>query len=478
MGVPADDPTFLFRILSKMDSDASFKREIHKRCMSGDLEWIYSTPQLKIRRALLEFDESLTLASRRIGKSFVSLGTSIEYNIKNPKSVSRIFSSTLKNCQDIVNDNMVIFMQLFPDEFIKRVSSLYRWKFPYLGSEIRIHPLEKGSADNSRGGSCDFAIIEEASFIDEDYLVDALDSVIMPMFLRKDEEKICFVTTAARSDDHWVHRVLEPRCKEKGSLFYASIYDNPHLSASRIAKIQKKMTTEAWHREMLCVPYTDKSRSVIPEFNPDVHVKKLDRPPFIRPLTVLDFGGVRDKHGIVHGYYNPHKRVKYVEGSALYNTHTHTQEIVRRVHKAEEELFGGKLNTRCADAAGQIIVDLNNMEFSTYPPQKRQGSWESGISDLREALIRGQLLISPDCVELIACLKAAIYNKKRTDWERTERHGHFDLLAALIYFNNEVSLSDAYPVNWGVNQENQYIPRSRKRTRQNELSLDMLIGEI
>lgn len=471
--VPADDPEFLEKILTEMEDDIVFREQIYERCMSGDLTWLYTTPQLKIRHALLTFDESLTLASRRLGKSFVGLGVGIELAIKTSGSINRIFSSTQKNCQDIVNDNMVIFMKLFPEGFIVRVSSLYRWKIPSTGSEIRIHPLEKGASDNTRGGSCDFALVEEAAFVDEDDLKDAIESVIIPMFLRKKKERICYISTAARSEEHWIHSTLEARCKENGTLFYATVYDNPHLDADRIEAVKNKLSVEAWHREMLCIPYTDSSRSVIPEFDYKLHVKVLPRPKFIKPISVLDFGGVRDKHGIVFGYYDVIARRKYAMGDLLLPSYSPTETVVEAVEEKEKKLFGGPLNMRCADAAGQIIVDLNSKGCVAYPPRKGQGSWESGINALKESFKNGTLYIHPSCKDLIGTIRSAIYNKNRTDWERSERYGHYDLLAALIYFNNEVDTSRAYPINWGLNPQNQNIPKHREPNT--GLTLDALM---
>lgn len=473
--LPADDPNFLNDVLTAMEDDRDFREHIYEKTTHGDLSWVLTTPQLKIRAALREHDESLTLASRRIGKSFAGLATILEEVIENPGSVGRIFSSTQKNCQDIVNDNMVLLERLFPKGFITRVRSLYRWRLSN-GSEIRLHPLERGVADNARGGKCEFALIEEASFISEEELLYALDSIIRPMFLRAKRLRIGFVTTAAMTDEHWIHRVLQPRCKKKGALFYATIHENPHLTKKRIKEMKAVMLVDSWHREMLCVPYIDRHRMVIPEFDLDRNVYSLKRPEFYKPLTVIDFGGVRDKHGIVYGHYNQKLGIKYVERGDLLPINTNTEEVYKKALDGEKELYGHVLNMRVVDAPGQVMVDLNTEGFNCYPPNKKQGSWESGIAALREAFLHGRLVISPDCHALITSVKAATYNKQRTDWERSDRHGHYDLLAALIYFNNQVSTSNAYPLYWGLDPEKQYM-RNRK-TPQRDLSLDSLMGEF
>jgi len=43
---------------------------------------------------------------RQIGKSYWSVGHTLEFLIKNPNTIGRIVAPTLSNCNDIVGDNL------------------------------------------------------------------------------------------------------------------------------------------------------------------------------------------------------------------------------------------------------------------------------------------------------------------------------------------------------------------------------------
>ena len=60
------------------------------------------------------------------------------------------------------------------------------------------------------------------------------------------------------------------------------------------------------------------------------------------------------------------------------------------------------------------------------------------VNSVRELVKSGQLIISPECKEMIGNLRSGIWDKHFKSFERTEAYGHFDLLAALIYLNRNI----------------------------------------
>lgn len=92
------------------------------------------------------------------------------------------------------------------------------------------------------------------------------------------------------------------------------------------------------------------------------------------------------------------------------------------------------------DAAGiRLYHDLVNDYGMEILPTDKTDSKEARLSAVRDAFANGRILIHPRCTKMISHLRAARWNKQRTDYERTELHGHFDLLDALVYLWRQVS---------------------------------------
>jgi hypothetical protein len=72
------------------------------------------------------------------------------------------------------------------------------------------------------------------------------------------------------------------------------------------------------------------------------------------------------------------------------------------------------------------------------PVHKATGTGERGfveatVNKLRMLVRDRQIRINPRCKNLIAHLKAGVWNKARSGWERIDGYGHFDFIDALRY---------------------------------------------
>lgn len=465
-----DNPKYLDMLLDLMARDPRRRKQVHQAFLDGTFtNLILTTPQRQMLDLIDTKDEVLLLASRRLGKSFLGLAAAIK-TCATSHQIVRYFCATQKSLQDIVNDNMSLFLQLAPPGFLDRRKTDYRWLVGPHGSEIRLHSMNsRKDVDASRGGSADLAIFEESSFVEEELLQYAREAVVLPMFARKDRIRLVDITTAADTDEHFVHANLEAKARGAGALFKADIYANPHLGPEMVAKLKDKTSEGVWQREYLCNPFRDVNRVVIPEFSDDV-IEEIPRPSHFKPLTVIDFGGVRDKTGIVWGYYDTEKAIYRVLSSLLLASHTSTAEIKEIVLERELELFGYELKNRCADAPGQLAVDLAWNNFAVWLPKKPPGSWEAGIHMVRKLFREQRLSIDPSCSDLILTLRRAMYNQQRTDFQRTEALGHADLLAALMYFVRHASTADCIPEGYGIDATKRFAGWSRKKKKPNLLS--------
>lgn len=98
----------------------------------------------------------------------------------------------------------------------------------------------------------------------------------------------------------------------------------------------------------------------------------------------------------------------------------------------DSDRFAANPATRTTDIALQMIVDMNLDHGIRFNLAKKDDA-EAQLHAIREAFRRNKIEIWPNSGPLESQLNAGTWNEKRTDWSRTEGHGHFDCIAALIY---------------------------------------------
>lgn len=463
---PANDPDFIYRLADKMQENPQLRESVYRKFRQGDLEWLMHDGQKIIYDTIVskpDEDEFLILCSRQLGKSFTSLllaimHCSVRYGRKKP--LVKIFCETEKQVDDIVKDNMSIIMLIAPPDFIQHTKSEKRFKVGF--GEIRIGLLAGARVDGKRGGNATLVITEEGAFSPSETFKYAVDSVLSAQLLRSGG-RLIHITTSSKDEIHHIHSVIQPKCQVKGTLINLTIYNNPQLTDRQIIKEFEKLfdgTTETWQREYLCQVIRSAILTVIPEFDEKV-INKRDIPPYAFWQTVIDFGGTRDKHGMVIGYHDFHRRKDVVCGEALLDINTGTNVIKAKSAELEQILISEKYHVnshdRYIDAPGQIRVDLMGDGFACGAVQKGDGSFEAGVNDMRMGFVSDTLEIWPECTNLINCLKYGKLNKQRTDFERHPIFGHLDILAALMYFLRHINRTNPFPANYGLTSKSHYI---------------------
>lgn len=449
-----------------METDANLRQHVHLKFRTGDLEWLLHDGQKKIYDCIIEHpeeDEFLILCSRQFGKSFASLILSImhcSYKYGRKKPLVKIFCETEKQVKEIVEDNMSIIQLIAPTDFIRHTKSERRFIVGF--GAIRIGLLAGARVDGKRGGNATLVITEEGAFSPSETFKYAVDSVISPQLLRSGG-RLIHITTSSTDELHHIHSVIQPKCEVKGTLVNLTIYNNPQLNDNQIVKAFEKVfdgTNETWQREYLCLVIRSMILTVIPEFDEKV-VNKFDIPAYAYWATLIDFGGTRDKHGVLIGYHDFNRRKDVICGESLLDINTGTDIITSKTYELEKMManpsFHVKSHDRYIDSPGQIRVDLMGNNFACGAVQKGDGSFEAGINDMRMGFINGTLEIWPECEQLIKCLKYGKLNKQRTDFERHPLFGHLDILAALMYFLRHINRTDPFPLNYGRSTQTHYL---------------------
>lgn len=410
----------------------------------GELSFLLHDTQKEIDQTVSEANsgEILVFSSRQLGKSYWAVVHAIAHCIKNPGSIVRICASTLKQVQDIVNDNIAPIMRSAPHDLIERQKSSYRWRIG--DSSLRLGPLERAYVDYNRGGNAALIICEEGGFVPSDDYEYAIRSVLGPQLLRSGGSLI-HVTTPSEDPLHYIHTEVLPKTKMSGACFRYTIYDNPQLTPEQIEKAKELCggeETAAWKREYLAEIHRDPKSMVVPTFSPDRHVKEFLLPTHSRWHTSIDLGGVRDKTvGILYTYdFLRNKMLIRAEFACIPNTPS--LEIVKAARVMECTV--GEVAGRWMDAPGQIQIDYNHAhKFETRLPIK--DDWKAGINNMQVMFALDQIEIHPECKFLIASLESGQFNKLKTDFARTEFLGHCDALAALNYALRMVDRENPYP---------------------------------
>lgn len=445
---PANDPDFIYDLMDRCDADPEVERAVHDSFYDGDLTFLFHDAQLAIYKCLLSPKSLfLVLCSRQLGKSFSILALAIMHCCKpygRRKPLVRIFCQTQKQINEITHDNMGLIEALSPPGFIERTKSENRYKVGF--GEIRLGMVSAAHVNGKRGGNATLIIIEEGGFSPSEDLKNAVQSVIGPQLLRS-QGKLIHVTTSSEDDQHYIHTDIQPKCDVDDTLINLTIYDNPQLSDQQIINAWELLgdaTGEKWSREYLCLVVRSMSNTVCPEFD-DTHIYDFDPPKYLTWLTAIDFGGVRDKHGILICYWNFDLACFDIIDEALLPINTPTSVIRSTTLELEEKWGIGSMPVRVSDNPGQISVDLGVLGFHVVMPDKPAGSFEANISAIRIALSQRKLRIHRRCKMMQATLRYGKFNKQRTDFLRTEELGHMDLLATLGYAWRHKDESNPYP---------------------------------
>jgi len=410
---------------------------------TGELSWKLHATQKIIDRSVKNnpAKEILILSTRQLGKSYWAVTYAISYCLKNPGSIVRVCAPTLKQVQDIVEDNLAHIIQDAPEGLIQRHKSTYRWTVGK--SSLRLGALERAHVDGNRGGKADLIICEEGGFVSSDDYKYAIKSVLGPQLLRS-QGSLIHVTTPSEEIEHYIHTTIKPKTELTNSFFNFTIYDNPQLSIEQIQEAIKSCggeNTIDWQREYLAKIVRNTDTVIIPTFSPILHVKEFELPEKYFPITVIDWGGVRDKTVALLFTYDFKRNKRLWMAESVFEPNTSTEEIVKKILEMEAP---HKNIQRYADVPGQLQVDLMaTHDFEISLPHK--DDWKASINNLQVSIGRMEHEIHPSCKFLITSLDSGRFNKNRTDFDRNSILGHCDAIAAMMYGHRMCNLENPYP---------------------------------
>jgi len=408
-------------------------------------------------------------SSRRWGKSTLLLVICLMLAIQRSGSLIRYAASSAYQVRRFTTPLLKELLEDCPQDLRPTYRAQDKtWRFPN-GSEIHIAGVDNGRAEALRGTSMDLGIVDEAAFIDDlPYLVK---SVLGPQMLTTGGRLLISSTPNPAQIDHPFWDFVDD-AKEAGAYATNTIYENPLLTPEQIQEaidLCGGTDTDSFRIEYMAQRLRDSTWAVVPEFHEEAKagiVQAVPRPPHYQPYTLMDLGYV-DNTGILFGYYDFVEARLVIEDEAVLEKAI-TEEMAAVIKRKELELWGNKeIYQRYCDVDPRAQAELarnHDLVFTASPKDHK----DAAINTLRTWIAQDKIRIHPRCEKLIVQLEQATWNKAKTDFTRTPKHGHYDLVDALIFgVRNVVTTDNPYPnVYAGKKSNDRYFVSMPKQRRE------------
>ena len=390
---------------------------------------------------------------RRWGKSHKLLARAMQRCLRTPGARIPYAASTSKSVEEFIAPIAREIASTAPSDMRPELVS-GEVRFPN-GSRIPLQGCDdQHKADNLRGPAAHEAIVDEAAFIPAALLEYIVESVLKFQLGTTDGMMLIF-SSAADTPAHYFVGLCE-RAQRVGAYMHATIYDGPMLTPVAIARlcapdaldpdsIAAGEASSAWQREALARNVVDSVRAIVPEFDVAAQsaiVRSTPMPSHYHAYVVGDLGYI-DLTVVLFAYYHFDDAVIVVEDELVLERST-SDVIQAGVDRIEALRFAqGCVDKprRTIDAAPITRADMARAgeaaDHAWQPPRKIDK--EASVNALREAVRLRKIRIDPRCAVTLHHLRAGIWNRARTDFDRSEGLGHFDAIDALRYLVREVA---------------------------------------
>lgn len=384
--------------------------------------------------------------SRRFGKDFLSLCVAVENCLRRPGTIATYATAFAKDINEIVIPLMDLLTQDCPDSIKPVYKTTYQGTsngfYFHNGSVLKLVGVET-RPNSLRGRFSDGFVFSEAGFIGK--LDEALVRVVMPQLQGRLHASILMNSTPPVEPGTFWDTEVCPDAQARGAYVLRTIDDNPLLTPSERQEFIRASggpESENTLREYYCVRIRSATATVVPEFAREKCVVEMPRPQHAYGWTVID-PGVRDMCAVSCGWFDFERNTLVIRNS-WQKRNANTAEVVRAIKDLEERTFSGLLYwnnsgfrenpyKRFSDTEARLILDMKALYGISVVPVDKSAGKEAALQRFRTAVQLSNVEWHPDAESSIASVEAAVWNKERSDWARTETHGHFDQLDVAIY---------------------------------------------
>lgn len=483
-------------------TDDEIKEARAKLWEIGMLEWKLDATQKTLYDFYKTGKEKTTVinCSRRLGKSYFLIILAFEMALQKPKSIIKFLQPEVKmirtNIRPIIDEITIDCPPEYAPEF-RTQDNIYYFKN---GSQIQLAGTDNGNYMKLRGGNSDLALIDEAGFCTE--LKHIIDYILIPTTTLTKGRIILSSTTPpdpahefvgymslAQSKNSFIKKTIEDAVHDNSHL------PNPRITAEMVEEIVSSIDggrdSESFRTEYMCEIIHNSDSAVVPEFDKEIEkdcVVEWHRPPFVDNYTSMDIG-FRDMTFIIFGYYDFYNAVVVIEDElCIKGTEVTAERVDNLVRFKEDKYFTNSMSGEFVPPYKRVsdnnLIFLNdllmtyNMQF--FPTDKHNK--DSYINKMRTFFQSRKIIINPRCVNLIAHLKNATWDKTRKEFKRSNGH-HFDGVDALAYLIRNLDESrNPYPKNFKYsglgNVDNVFYRESFYENKSDYKGLDKLNNQF
>lgn len=386
--------------------------------------------------------------SRRLGKTFVMVAMAIEAALQNINFQIHFGAPYQNALKDIL---LPIFRQILedcPEDLRPQWKQLEsKWVFKN-GSYIKLCGANNGQFDNLRGNKSDLFILDEAAQVDK--LDEVINSVVLPQLLssKNPHKRLILPSTPPTTPDHPFKKYAEDS-QVTNSYSHFTIYDGdyPKEEVGRFMLKAGGADSTTWKREYLAQFVVDSALHIVPEWSghPEyvAEVKKDDYFQFYQIVEGLDIG-YRDFTAFILGYFDFQNGKLIIEHEYALKENDFTTDLLAKNIKELEREYTLVNKTRIRRISDNnnlnLVADLARLHRLPFAPvSKNTGSGtdrkgkEWMVSQARQWVNAGKLIIHPRCKMLLASLEFGIWKSGHAEFARSEKLGHYDFIDALVY---------------------------------------------
>lgn len=407
--------------------------------------------------------------SRKLGKSVLGLFIATEVAIQNKDALIAYIAPTVDNVNAYTRQLIQVVFKTCP-EHLKPKFLKTEIVFPN-GSRILFRGVGKGIADsyhNLRSFAFDLILLDEAGFSSNlDEIVDgALLSTLLPR-----NGNMLLLSTPPVTPDHAFKQYCD-EAKLEGAYSQFTIRDS-HYTLEQQDKFIKAVGGEKSakaRREYFCEFVIDTDFQIIPEWQEKyVQPAKRDKNwKYWFKYLSLDPGWT-DFSVCLFGWYNWSTKTLVIAGEIMLKSPEQTTDLLaERIIAKEKEMFdGAEVKKRVSDNnAPSLLRDFTLRHKLYFSPVESKTLLEVMVSDVREVVKDGRLLVDPSCLQLLGCLRNGVFTKTKAgnrgkEFARSKAYGHYDAMAALIYLVRELDqATNPLPPVEDRDDENMYLPKA------------------
>jgi len=419
--------------------------------LQGLLFWKLHKGQLKIEHAYRKANKKLFVGdcSRQLGKTTWAVAKAVETALQNPGGKIIYATAFLTDLEKFVIPAFDFILSDCPDGLRPRFKGQKsRYEFNN-GASITLVGLDR-HPDGLRGNKILLIILDECGYIHRVKYI--YTSVIIPATTHVKNAKIIMISTQPESPDHDFIYFCD-KAEAEGGYMKLDIFQNPMLNQKQIDELAKECggyDSTAFRREYLCERIVEEERAILPEFREASHVRDTPRPDafkFLHKYESLD-SGVRDHTALLFGYYDFERAKLVIEDEFSIKGHEVTTRNINDKTRAKEADLKyniealevpTSLKLRVADNDNLILLQDLGSEFGLHFAPTDKDSLHAMVNKVRLWMRSDRIEIHPRCEKLIACIKAGVWNLQRSEFARSDKHGHYDLISALVYMVRNVN---------------------------------------